>query len=111
METSTYDTWSALLIGPLLTLVSLPILAREARRQGSRSIFHLLILALLLKLVGALVRYYADFEVYGGHTDALAYHEEGIRWAGYLWAGEFHAHGESLTGTGFIELATGVLYA
>jgi hypothetical protein len=111
METSSYDIWSALIVGPLLILVSLPILAREAQRQGSRSVFHLLVLALLLKLVGALLRYYADFEVYEGQTDALEYHEAGIQWAGWLVAGEFHAHGQDLSGTGFIEVATGVLYA
>ncbi len=110
MGTSSYDIWAAIFIGPILVLVSLPVFAGEARRQGSQQIFHLLFLALLLKLVGALLRYYVDFEVYGGQTDALAYHLEGIRWAEYLLAGQFHAHGQSLTGTGFIEVATGVLY-
>jgi hypothetical protein len=110
MGTSSYDIWAAVFIGPILVLVSLPVFAGEARRQGSQQIFLLLFLALLLKLVGALLRYYVDFEFYGGQTDALAYHLEGIRWAEYLLAGQFHAHGQSLTGTGFIEVATGVLY-
>ena len=34
---STYETWSPLVVGPLLVLVSLPILARQARRENDRT--------------------------------------------------------------------------
>lgn len=110
VRTTTYNVWAVLVIGPILVAVTVPILAREARRQGDRALFNLLVLALLVKLVGGLVRYYVDFHVYGGATDALGYHEAGTRWAAEILAGNPSAQGQSLIGTNFVELVTGVVY-
>jgi hypothetical protein len=107
----TYDVWGAILIGPILVLVSIPILAREARREADPRLLQFLMIALIVKLLAAIVRYSFDFHVYQGHTDALGYHQAGTRWAGHILAWDLYDGGQSLIGTNFIEVVTGVVYA
>jgi hypothetical protein len=109
-QTSTYDTWGALFVGPFLFALSLPILAREARRERDRRLFWLLLIALLAKLLGALARDWVASEVYGGVTDATRYHEEGIRLSELFRSGIFTTGLEQFTGTDFIYRFTGILY-
>ena len=110
LSTTGYDIAGAALISPILILVSIPALLREARREADPRVFRLLLLALVVKLLGSLVRYLVDFHVYGGATDALGYHHAGIRWSHALLAGGTGNQGQGLTGTNFIELVTGVVY-
>lgn len=110
MDTATFDAWGALIVGPLLVAISLPILAREAGRAGDRRLLWLLLFALILKLGGALVRYYVAFDVYGGTADASVYHREGVRLSENFRTGDFATGLESLTGTNFITLVVGILY-
>ena len=107
----TYDVWGAMLIGPILVLVTIPSLVREARREADPKLLQFLTVALILKLLAALIRYYFDFHVYQGHTDALGYHQAGTRWAGHILAWDLYDGGQSLIGTNFIELVTGIVYA
>jgi hypothetical protein len=112
-----YDVWAALLLAPLLILVSLPFLARQARRQEDPRVFRLLFLALLLKLGFSLVRYYVDFTVYKGEVDASGYFGAGAKYAVAFRHGIFdlstHLIGSSgsLVGTNFVRVATGVVLA
>lgn len=110
MAETSYDIWGAAFIGPAMVLVSLPILAREANRQNERRLFLFLMCALVLKLVGALIRYYVAFEVYGGTADATAYHRDGIEVAERIWGGDFSGGLESYTRDEFISYITGLLY-
>lgn len=110
MDSTTYDVGAAAVIVPILVLVSIPILRREAIREDDATIFRLLLLALVVKLAASFLRYYVDFHVYGGATDALGYHQAGIRWSEALSAGGLGNDGQSLTGTNFIELVTGLVY-
>ena len=110
LRAGSYDTWGAVIIVPILVAVTLPLLVREAQREGDPRFLRLLVLALLLKLLGAFVRYYLDLYAYGGQTDALRYHEAGIQWAGWLQAGRFGGKGGALIGTHFMELLTGIVY-
>jgi hypothetical protein len=107
---SSYDTWGALLVAPVLILVSLPVLTRQARREGDPSVFYLLVLALLLKLAGALVRHFVAFDIYGGVADAADYDQWGTRLAEQFHAGIFHTGLDSLAGTDFIRFLTGLIY-
>lgn len=109
IDRTPYDLWGATLIGPGLVLVSLPMFAREARRQENPRLFWFLVLALLLKLVGGLLRYWVTFSVYGA-GDATGYHREGVRIAESFWNGDFTTGLRSLSGTDFISFATGVIY-
>jgi hypothetical protein len=109
-QTSTYDTWGGLIVGPILFAISIPVLARQAKRERDRRLFWLLVLALTAKLLGALVRDWVATEVYDGVTDATRYHEEGVRISGLFRSGVFTTGLEELTGTDFVNLLTGILY-
>lgn len=106
---STFETWSPLVVAPLLFLVSLPILARQADREGDRRLLWLLVLALALKLGGAILRYYTTFALYGGRADAVSYHEFGVQISERFRGGTFRTGLESLTSTNFIRLFAGIV--
>lgn len=113
MGTTTFDTWGATLIVPVLLLVSLPILVRQANREGDRRVLWLLVFAFFLKMAGAVVRHYVAFDVYGGVADASLYDEEGRKLAQDFWDGDFSpgfgADGR-LTSIEFMEILTGIVY-
>src|SRR5919106_3566182 len=101
---------SALVIGPVLLLLSLPFLSRRATLEGDRWLYRVMVLALVLKLVGAFVRYYVAFDVYGGVADAAGYHDFGVQLADRFRAGDFETGLETLIGTDFIRFLTGMVY-
>jgi uncharacterized membrane protein YhaH (DUF805 family) len=108
---SAYGTWGAILVAPVLLAITLPILARQAAREEDRTLFWILALALVFKLVGALVRDYVAFDVYGGSADATHYHEWGLELAPQFRQGDFDTGLESLVSTDFIRFFTGIVYA
>jgi hypothetical protein len=110
METSTYETWGGVLVAPVLVLVTLPILARQAAREGDRSLFWLLVAALLVKLAGALVFHFVAYDLYGGVADAATYHEGGLLVADRFRVGNFDSGLDSLTGVNFMKFLAGILY-
>lgn len=110
MGTNTYDVWAAIIVGPLLFLLSLPILARQARREGDPRVFWLLALALALKLIASIARYYVAFDLYGGQADAGVYHGDGARISANFRAGIFETGFDSLTKSNFISFLTGIVY-
>ncbi|MGH2663993.1 MAG: hypothetical protein ACRDH8_14580 [Actinomycetota bacterium] len=110
VESTDYNTWGALVLAPLLVVVSLPILSRQAKRENDRRLFWLLVAALVLKLGGALVRDYIAFDVYGGQADAAVYHAEGARISEQFRDGMFETGLDNLTGGNFIRFVTGMLY-
>jgi hypothetical protein len=110
MENSTYDTWGGLLLAPILILVSLPILARQAAREGSRSLFWLLVAALLVKLVAALIFHFVAYDLYDRVADAVGYHEGGVSLAERFRAGNYNTGFDSLHSVNFMKLLAGILY-
>ena len=110
METSSYETWGGVLIAPILVLITLPIFTRQAAREGNRSLFWLLVLALLIKLAGAIVFHFVAYDLYGGVADAATYHEGGVIVAERFRAGNYDSGLDSLTGVNFIQLLAGILY-
>jgi hypothetical protein len=109
-QVTTYDSWGAIFIGPILLLISLPALSRQARREGNGRVFWLLLFALVLKLLGGLLRDYVANEVYGGAVDAKGYHKTGVEIAANFRAGIFQTGLDSLTKTDFIHFFTGLVY-
>ena len=77
MDRADYSVWMALLLAPLLVFVTVPALRRQATREREARLFRLLTWALVLKLAGALLRFYVAFGLYGGAADAASYHEWG----------------------------------
>jgi hypothetical protein len=98
-----------LIVTPILFIVSLPILAREASRSQDRTLFWLLVAALALKLLAALPRHYVAFNFYE-RADAQGYHDAGVLLANRFSSGDFHTGLRSLEGSDFINLITGVVY-
>ncbi|MGH2817497.1 MAG: hypothetical protein ACRDJS_03425 [Actinomycetota bacterium] len=110
MDTTGYETYAPLFIGPILVAVSLPVLSRQAKREGSDTLFWLLAAALVLKLLSALVREFVSSEVYGGSVDAASYHNHGVRISENFLAGNFDSGLPNLLSTNFIRFLTGILY-
>ena len=111
MGHTTYDVWSSLLLVPLLLAVSAPVLLRAARRDGDVGLGQLLMLALLLKLLSAIARYYMAFVLYGGVADSEAYHLEGTQLAELLRLGYYEQPPGPFPGTATLSIVTGVVYA
>jgi len=109
LTTSSYDVSGAVLVGPVLTAISVPILAREAKRQGDPKVFRLLMIALLVKMLGACLRYYITFHVYQA-ADATVYHNDGVDIAAQLKAGTYEFDYSALDGSYSISFITGVIY-
>jgi hypothetical protein len=111
MDTGTYDVWGGMLVAPVLLVVTLPILARQADREGDNRVLWILLVALLAKLAGAVARDFVAFEVYGSlEADASGYHFAGVRLAARFSEGNFFIGLPSLTDTNFIRFITGVVY-
>jgi hypothetical protein len=101
----------ALFVAPVLVVVSIPALRRQAEREGDPRLFAFLAWALILKLAASLARHFVAFTVYAGVADAAGYHADGIRLSERFWSGNFATGLESLSGTDFIRFLTGLLYS
>jgi len=109
MDPAHEESGAALIVGPLLILVSVPIVMKSVGKDGDPRLVAIVLLALMMKVVWTLIRYYVTFEIYGG-GDAGTYHREAIEIASRFREGNFDPGLPSLTGTPFISLITGVLY-
>jgi hypothetical protein len=110
--TISYEIWGGLVVGPLLIAVSLPFLAREARRQSDHRLFGILMIALVLKVMaGAIGRYYVTYVLYHGKADVdLYYIPSALKIAANFRAGHFVTGLPSLTDSDFIRLLSGIVY-
>ena len=102
--------WVILFLVPILLAASWPAFLRQARRERDARLAQLLMLGLVLKLSGSLVRYWVAIHVYGGVADAIQYHQVGADLARRFAAGNFDTGLSSLSGTDFIRFFTGVIY-
>jgi len=110
MDRADYSVWMALLLVPLLIVVTVPALRRQAVRERDSSLFRLLTWALVLKLLAALLRFYVAFGLYGGAADATSYHEWGTDISANFRSGDFETGLPDLHSTRFIRLFTGIVY-
>ena len=74
-----YDVWGGLVAIPVLILLTLPLARHAARQEDDALMAKIIMLALVLKLLGGVVRYAAAFDFYGGKADATAYHLAGVQ--------------------------------
>jgi hypothetical protein len=95
---------------PILLAASWPAFVRQARRERAPDLVWVLMLALLLKLLGSLVRYWVSVNLYDGLLDAFGYHYGGVELAMRFRAGNFDTGLASLSGTDFITFFTGIVY-
>jgi len=112
VDQGSYNTWSALIIGPVLLAGIVPLLRRQAEREADPRLFRLLVAAFGLKMLGSLARYWVAYGLYEGATDAQGYHEAGMRIAGELIQSPLLVVSYVLhsTGTNFIETLNGIVY-
>lgn len=110
MNHTSYLIWGGFWVAPALLVLSLPIANRAARLDGP-AIARLVMAAAVAKVVAApLLRYWMAFILYGGSSDATLYHQSGALLAPLLRDGVYGDLGQ-LSGTRFIEILTGVVYA
>lgn len=110
MSNVSFDLWGGLLVAPILVALTLPMALGAARVDGTITTFRLVMAAVILKLVGSMVRYYVTFAVYDS-ADATVYHQKGRMLATSFRHGDFVVDlGKKVIGTGFIEIFTGVVY-
>jgi hypothetical protein len=102
--------WVVLFLVPILLVASWPALVRQARRERNPRLAQLLMLALVLKLLGSLLRYWVLVRVYDGLGDAISYHAYGEGIAMRFRAGNFDTGLASLSSTDFIRFFTGIVY-
>lgn len=111
MEHASYNVWGAMLVAPVLIAISVPLITRAAAREQDSRLGQLIILALVLKLLASLGRYYVAFVVYDGVADAGVYHNFGETIALELKQFDFEIDlGRKFLGTGFTRLLTGIVY-
>jgi hypothetical protein len=110
ISTHTSGLWVILFQLPILLAASWPAFLRQARRERDARLAQLLMLALVLKLFGSLVRYWVAIHVYEGVADAIQYHQVGADLARRFAAGHFDTGLSSLSSTDFIRFFTGVIY-
>ena len=110
MTRTSFDIWWAAVLAPALFFLTLPMLRRQATREADPSAFRLLVLALVVKLAGAFLRYYGAVLFYGGLSDATVYGKFGAQIAANFRHGHFTTGLKSLSGTDFIRFFTGIVY-
>lgn len=112
MQHTSYDVWGAVVLAPILLAVSVPLATRIAVQEGDPALRRLIIVALILKLIGAIARYYFAFSVYGGNADAGTYDDAARLLAPSFRAFRFDVHVPGPGGgTAFLKVFTGGVYA
>lgn len=109
-DNTSYDVWGALLIAPALMALTVPLARRAAVHEHDTAIARLIIAGMVLKLAASVVRYLVAFGVYGGTADAGVYHLWGQALSEGFRDGRLDLQGQSLMGTGFVRILTGVVY-
>lgn len=87
MGNTSYDFWGALIAVPIYGMIGILLMFRMFR-GNQRDVAAVMCWGLLIKLGGALARYWVGFEAYGGGIDAAAYHKFAAEEAGRVWSGE-----------------------
>ena len=111
MQHLEYDLWGAMITGPILAAVSVPLINRSF--QGRlRPLRPLAWTGLALKFAGAVGGYFIRSGAYGGFADANRYHEAGARLAEGVRSGDstIVAIIPFERGTFFVEDLTGLVY-
>jgi hypothetical protein len=114
MGNVSYDIWGAMVVGPVLVAITIPIVERAGRADADSAMTTILFIAFAAKMLGALVRYAVTFEIYAGRADAGGYHGSGRRLAAAFWDGQWdvvvNQEVREVVGTEFIRISTGVIY-
>jgi hypothetical protein len=70
------------------------------------------VLAVVVKILASIARYFVAYQIYGGVADAAGYNTNGARLASNFRKFDFsNLHVGQIVGTGFTDIVTGVVYA
>lgn len=89
MGGASYDIFGALIIAPILVVLTLPLARRASTIEEDRFVFRLIMFAFVLKMIGSCVRYLVAFDLYGGNADAGVYHDNAVAYAPLWRSGDF----------------------
>ena len=95
---------------PVLVAATIPIALHIARADHDRTLAVIVMAAVSAKLLAAMLRFYVSFEVYG-NSDSLQYHEAGKLLAPSFRSGHFDPGLGPISGTVFMKVVTGIVYA
>ncbi len=111
MGRSSFDIWGGLLVAPVLVVVSIPVLSREAAREGNRHLYWFLLGVLLLHLAVAWIGRIVAFDYYGGVADVARYDRVGKQLLETFHAGGFTFHiPGGVGGTAWPGYVNGIVY-
>jgi hypothetical protein len=96
---------------PILTLITIPIARRVARRDRDPTAFWFVMAAFSAKMLGALARYYFTYVAYVSVGDAEEYDAFGRYLMPYYRSFDFSPDVGQVPGTGFLKMITGILYS
>jgi hypothetical protein len=105
-----YDAWVALFVGPVLFLLALPAIARQAKREQSRRLFMFLAIALALHLAMSALAHYFAFNVYKGVVDATDFDLSAIKVANGFRHGHFATGLDGFTGNNLVIMVNAIFY-
>ena len=74
------QVWGALLLVPVLVVITIPLCKAAGRHQNDPRLPRLLVVGLVLKMAGACLRYAVAFQVYSGEADSKAYDRSAASW-------------------------------
>lgn len=108
-----FQWFGAVVLLPFLFAITIPVLKRQAERDGDPTLARFLILALIVKFIGAYLRYKLTIDLYG-RGDALVYHDNGVVLADQFLHGRFDMSAIpeiQRSGTYFVSALTGGAYS
>ena len=107
-----YSWFGAIVLVPFLIAITLPVIKREAEHDGDPTLARFLIIALIVKLIGAYLRYKLTLDLYG-RGDALIYHDNAVVLSDQFLHGRFDMSAIpeiQRSGTYFVSVLTGGAY-
>jgi hypothetical protein len=109
LQTDT-DLLGGLTIAPVLLACTVPIAFKLARADRDPMLVGIIMAGVVAKFLGSLARYYVAFLVYG-NSDSLQYHQAAQILAPDFRRGIFNPGLGPISGTVFIKVFTGIVYA
>jgi hypothetical protein len=101
----------ALVVVPLLALITFPIARMFARRDRDPDVFSLIMLAFIARISAGLLRYYLATSGVLEFADSQTYHNFGQEYAESFRRLNLDGDGHTIIGTGFIKVLTAGVYA
>ena len=110
MDTTSYNTWGALIWGPIIVGVNIWLISLAMRSEPDKWIRRVVYIGYAAKLVGIAGRYFTIFVLYDGVGDASRYNLYAARWYFEWRRGVFEVDNPGKFGTHNTELITTAIY-